>query len=56
VLAARNVAKVVVPKGTTIYEGTAAHQIINGGAGRLAGGGNQVFIPWEVLDKSWFGN
>ena len=53
---AQYVIKVTVPKGTIIYEGTAASQIINGGAGELIGGGNQVFIPWEELDSLWFGN
>lgn len=46
------VTKVIVPKGTIIYEGAAAPQIINGGAGQLIGGGNQVFIP--EVDSSWF--
>ena len=48
------VEKVVVPKGTTIYEGVAAPQTINGGAGKLLGGGNQVFINRKELDASWF--
>ena len=48
------VEKVVVPKGTTIYEGVAAPQTINGGAGSLIGGGNQVFIDRKDLDVSWF--
>ena len=47
------ITKVVVPKGTIIYEGTAAPQIINGGAGMLLGGGNQIYIP--EVDASWFG-
>ena len=51
---ATQVTKVVVPKGTTIYEGTAAPQVINGGAGELLGGGNQIYIP--EVDASWFGN
>ena len=46
--------KVTVPKGTTIYVGTAAPQVINGGAGILLGGGNQIFIP--EVDALWFGN
>ena len=29
----------------TVPKGTAASQTINGGAGRLIGGGNQVYIP-----------
>ena len=49
---AEYVTTVVVPAGTTIYEGTAASQIINGGAGILYGGGNQIFIP--KVDPSWF--
>lgn len=53
---AQYVVKVTVPKGTVIYEGTAATQTINGGAGQLIGGVNQVFIPWEELDELWFGN
>jgi len=43
---------VTVPKGTVIYEGTAASQTINGGAGQLIGGGNQVYIP--EVKASWF--
>lgn len=50
---AEYVIEVVVPKGTTIYEGTAA-QTIYGGAGILLGGGSQVYIP--EVDASWFGN
>ena len=48
------VEKVTVPKGTTIYEGVAASQSINGGAGNLIGGGNQIFINRKDLDASWF--
>lgn len=51
---ARYVTKVTVPKGTTIYVGTAAPQVINGGAGILLGGGNQIFIP--EVDALWFRN
>ena len=51
---ATQVTEVVVPKGTVIYEGTAASQSINGGAGELLGGGNQVYIP--EVDASWFGH
>lgn len=44
-----NVKKVVVPKGTTIYEGIAAPQNIYDSLGdvigTLPGGGNQVYIP-----------
>jgi hypothetical protein len=36
---AENVARIVVPRGTTIYEGFAA------GQGSLMGGGSQVFLP-----------
>jgi len=49
---AQVVTKVTVPKDTVIYEGTAAPQVINGGAGMLPGGGNQIYIP-EVNPK-WF--
>ena len=49
---AEYVTEVVVPKGTTIYEGAAAPQDINGGAGQLLGGGNQVYIP--EVDPNWF--
>lgn len=51
------VTKVIVPKGTTIYEGTAAPQTLNetiGGTGQLIGGGNQVYIPREELNPDWF--
>ena len=41
---AEHVTKVVVPKGTFIYEGKAALQPINDGTGMLIGGGNQVYI------------
>lgn len=51
---ATNVELVTVPKGTTIYEGVAAPQTINGGAGNLLGGGNQIFINRKDLDASWF--
>ncbi|QMV42440.1 RHS repeat-associated core domain-containing protein [Cohnella cholangitidis] len=47
------VTKVTVPKGTVIYEGTAAPQTINGGAGQLIGGGDQVYIP--EVNANWFG-
>jgi len=50
---AQHVTRVVVPRGTVIYEGTAAPQSIFGGAGRLIGGGNQVYIP--EVNPSWFG-
>ncbi len=49
---AQYVTKVTVSKGTVIYEGTAASQTINGGAGQLIGGGNQVYIP--EVNASWF--
>lgn len=49
---AQNVTKVTVPRGTVIYEGTAASQTINGGAGQLIGGGNQIYIP--EVNASWF--
>ena len=51
---AQYVTKVVVSRGTVIYEGTAASQTINGGAGMLLGGGNQVYIP--NVEASWFIN
>ena len=51
--AATHVTKVTVPKGTVIYEGFAAPQTINGGAGFLMGGGNQIYIP--EVNASWFG-
>lgn len=52
---ATSVTKVTVPKGTVIYEGSAASQSINGGAGSLLGGGNQIYIPKGALNSSWFG-
>ena len=52
---ATDVTKVTVPKGTVIYEGVAASQTINGGAGVLMGGGNQVYIPKGDLNPLWFG-
>ena len=51
---ATHVEKVTVPKGTTIYEGYAAPQKINGRAGELLGGGNQIFINRKDLNSSWF--
>lgn len=50
---ATHITKVTVPKGTIIYEGAAAPQTINSGAGVLYGGGNQIFIP--EVNASWFG-
>ena len=51
-----NITKVVVPKGTTIYEGIAAPQNIydslNNVIGTLPGGGNQVYIP--KVEARWF--
>ena len=44
---------VTVPKGTIIYVGTAAPQIINGGTGMLLGGGTQIYI--SEVDALWFG-
>ena len=49
---AQYVTKVIVPKGTVIYEGKATMQVINGGTGMLIGGGNQIYIP--KVDSSWF--
>ena len=51
-----NIVEVTVPKGTIIYEGRAASQGINGGAGNLLGGGNQIYIPEARLNIPWFGN
>jgi hypothetical protein len=53
---ATNVTVVTVPKGTVIYEGFAAPQTINGGAGFLMGGGNQIYIPEARFNPSWFGS
>ena len=51
-----NVTKVVVPKGTTIYEGIAAPQNIYDSLGNvigtLPGGGSQVYIP--KVEVGWF--
>ena len=51
-----NVTKVVVPRGTTIYEGIAAPQNIYDSLGNvvgtLPGGGNQVYIP--KVEAGWF--
>jgi len=56
---AQNVTQVTVPKGTVIYEGIAAPQAMKDSLGNtigsLPGGGNQVIIPWEELEPSWFG-
>ena len=43
---------VIVPKGTRIFEGTTALQLINDGTGMLIGGGNQIYIP--EVDADWF--
>lgn len=56
---AESVTTVNVPKGTTVYEGTAAPQTLNesaGGTGQLIGGGNQTYIPRKKLNPIWFGN
>ena len=51
-----NATKVLVPKGTTIYEGIAASQNIYDGLGNvigtLHGGENQVYIP--TAEARWF--
>ncbi|MDO5539029.1 MAG: hypothetical protein Q4F83_02990 [Eubacteriales bacterium] len=51
-----NVSKVIVPKGTVIYEGIAAPQNIFDSMGNvigtLPGGGNQIYIP--KVDSGWF--
>ncbi len=44
---ATEVAKIRIPKGTTIYEGFAEKQ------GGLVGGGNQVYIYLERIDPAW---
>ena len=53
---AEHVARAVIPKGTQIYEGTAAPQVIRdsmgNGIGILPGGGNQVYIP--NIRVEWF--
>ena len=53
---AESIVEVTVPKGTIIYEGSAATQGINGGAGNLLGGGNQIYIPEARMNAPWFGN
>ena len=51
-----NVTKVIVPKGTVIYEGVAAPQNIldsmGNTIGTLPGGGNQIYIP--KVEVRWF--
>jgi hypothetical protein len=42
---ATNVSQFYIPPGTVYFEGYAASQIINGGAGTLMGGGNQIYVP-----------
>lgn len=53
---AENISKVVVPKGTTIYEGVAAPQdivdSIGNTIGTLPGGGNQIYIP--KVSEGWY--
>ena len=53
---AENISKVVVPKGTTIYEGVAAPQdivdSIENTIGTLPGGGNQIYIP--KVSEGWY--
>ena len=48
------ITEVIVPKGTTIHKGYAAPQTISRGVGVLLGGGNQVFIEWEDVNKLCF--
>lgn len=52
----QNIGKVIVPKGTTIYEGFAAPQNIYDSLGnvigKLPGGGNQIYIL--KVDERWF--
>lgn len=43
--------KIVVPKGTVVYDGVAAPQLSETGAW-LPGGGSQVYIP--RVDDDWF--
>ena len=53
---AEHVRQVMVPKGTVIYEGTAAPQNICDSRGNvigtLPGGGNQIYIP--RVEERWF--
>ncbi|MBE5951416.1 MAG: RHS repeat protein [Lachnospiraceae bacterium] len=53
---AENVTEVLVPKGTTIFEGIAAPQNIfdalGNVIGHLLGGGSQIYIP--KVDERWF--
>lgn len=53
---ASKITRVVVPKGTTVFEGFAAPQSILHGIGMLPGGGSQIYIPYERLDPKWFIN
>lgn len=50
------VTKVIIPKGTVIYEGVAGPQNIfdslENTIGELPGGGNQIYIP--KVDVGWF--
>ena len=48
------VSRIEVPAGTRIFEGAVASQIINGGAGALYGGGNQImFEPGFRVPEGW---
>ena len=53
---AESVTRVIVPRGTIIYEGTAAPQNIYDSLGNvigtLPGGGNQIYIP--KVEEGWF--
>lgn len=53
---AEYVSKVIIPKGTKIYEGSAAPQAVTDNSGNiighLPGGGNQVYIP--NVNARWF--
>jgi hypothetical protein len=53
---ATQVTRVTVPKGTVIFEGRAAPQVIRDSAGNqigvLPGGGNQIYIP--RVEAGWF--
>ena len=51
-----HIAKIIVPKGTTIYEGMVAPQNIYDSLGNvigtLPGGRNQIYIP--KVEARWF--
>jgi filamentous hemagglutinin len=45
---------ITIPKGTTVYMGSAAPQTINAGTGVLYGGAQQTFVPWATLNNLGF--